>query len=243
VRARFPTWAVVALSALAVGTLSIAAGLAVSDADKWPDWLRPYYRWGWPAVLVLLVVAVGLAVWQAIRQPSPPASGASPTMRGKHSGPVAAGDVTLSGGQGPTAGRDVHIVSGGTAPTAGRDLHLTITSPAALPADLDRPHPPPPGGPISNLPARNRAFTGRIDLLDWLHQQLTATTVDGIAITALPAGPPAQATADADAPPQVLHGLGGVGKTHLALEYAHRHAANYPIRWWIAAEQPAAIPT
>jgi tetratricopeptide (TPR) repeat protein len=42
--------------------------------------------------------------------------------------------------------------------------------------------------------------------------------------------------------PRVLHGLGGVGKTQLAAEYAHRHASHYRIRWWIPAEQPAAIP-
>jgi hypothetical protein len=46
VRARFPTWAVVALGPLAVGALSIAVTLTASDADKWPGWLQPYHRWG-----------------------------------------------------------------------------------------------------------------------------------------------------------------------------------------------------
>jgi hypothetical protein len=73
VRARFPTWAVVALGALAVGALSIAVTLAASDPDKWPGWLQPYHRWGWWSVLGLLA-AVALAVWQAVRQhPAPPA--------------------------------------------------------------------------------------------------------------------------------------------------------------------------
>jgi hypothetical protein len=45
VRARLPTWAVVALGALAVGALSIAVTLAASDADKWPGWLQPYQDW------------------------------------------------------------------------------------------------------------------------------------------------------------------------------------------------------
>jgi signal peptidase I len=76
VRARFPTWAVVALAALAVGALSITVTLAASDADNWPGWLQPYHRWGWWSVLGLLAAAVALAVWQATRQP--PTEGGHP---------------------------------------------------------------------------------------------------------------------------------------------------------------------
>jgi hypothetical protein len=245
VRARFPTWAVVALSALAVGALSIAVTLAASDPNMWPGWLQPYHRWGWWSVLGLLIAAVALAVWQATRQ-APTTTPAPPTtVHAADSGPAAGRDVTISGAQGPTAGRDARAVIGGAGPTAGGDIHITTittTSPISTPAVV--PAPAAAGGPISNLPPRNLAFTGRDELLDRLHQQLTTPTA-AVAVTALAddsaTGGAETSQAEARAP-RVLHGLGGVGKTQLAAEYAHRHASDYRIRWWTSAEQPAAIP-
>ncbi|RFU78063.1 nb-arc and tpr domain [Trichoderma arundinaceum] len=39
----------------------------------------------------------------------------------------------------------------------------------------------------------------------------------------------------------VLHGLGGIGKTQLAIEYAHRHRKDYSTRVWLDARSETAI--
>jgi tetratricopeptide (TPR) repeat protein len=77
------------------------------------------------------------------------------------------------------------------------------------------------GPAVSNLPARNPNFSGRARLLEDLHANLQT------------------GSAAAVVPRSALHGLGGVGKTELALEFGHRFASDYDIAWWVAAEQPA----
>jgi cellulose biosynthesis protein BcsQ len=83
---------------------------------------------------------------------------------------------------------------------------------------------------IWNLRLRNPAFTGRSAVLDRLRDQLRDKQRDRRSTVVLPT-------------PQTLYGLGGVGKTQVALEYAYRFIADYDLIWWIEAEQPEQVAT
>jgi tetratricopeptide (TPR) repeat protein len=70
---------------------------------------------------------------------------------------------------------------------------------------------------VFTVPGRNPHFTGRAAELEAIRTSLSAATV------------------------MTVHGLGGVGKTQIVIEYAHRHASTYDLVWWINAEQPTLI--
>ena len=71
--------------------------------------------------------------------------------------------------------------------------------------------------PVWSVPQRNASFTGRGAVLEGLRNRMSSSPTVVV--------------------PQALYGLGGVGKTQVAVEYAHRFAASYDIVWWVSAEQ------
>ena len=94
-------------------------------------------------------------------------------------------------------------------------LHQALTElPRATTADV-------PVGRVWNIPARDPDFTGRAELLG----ELDATLVTG-----------------GRAVVQAVTGIGGVGKTSTAIEFAHRHHDRFDIAWWIRAEEPGLVP-
>ncbi|MGH7141542.1 MAG: trypsin-like peptidase domain-containing protein [Minisyncoccia bacterium] len=84
--------------------------------------------------------------------------------------------------------------------------------------------PSPQGEKIWNVPyPRKQFFTGREALLKRLHTHLQ--------------------TAQTSVLGQVISGLGGIGKTQLAVEYAYRHRKEYQAVLWARAETTEALTT
>src|SRR5216684_589472 len=108
----------------------------------------------------------------------------------------------------------VHKVIGELASKqAGRDANVKI-SPTSTTTQAASPK---PSQPTWNVPfERNPFFTGREDILANLHQALNT-------------GNPAALT-------QAISGLGGVGKTQTAIEYAYRHRDSYSYIFWVKSE-------
>ncbi|GHJ37779.1 FxSxx-COOH system tetratricopeptide repeat protein [Streptomyces sp. TS71-3] len=75
-----------------------------------------------------------------------------------------------------------------------------------------------------DVPPNNPNFVGREELLAQVREQLL--TGDTSAVL-----------------PHALHGMGGVGKSQIAIEYVYQYASDYDVVWWIPSEQPTMILT
>ncbi|MBV9012313.1 MAG: tetratricopeptide repeat protein [Pseudonocardiales bacterium] len=115
-------------------------------------------------------------------------------------------------------GESLAEATAGSTPTAtrpGPQLGFTPVSARSRQADAV----PPIWG---DVPPRNPNFTGRVELLRGLDERLTA----GGTTAVLPAA---------------VHGMSGIGKTQMAVEYIYRHLHDYDIIWWIQATQLAQV--
>ncbi|MCB5181671.1 FxSxx-COOH system tetratricopeptide repeat protein [Streptomyces antimicrobicus] len=75
---------------------------------------------------------------------------------------------------------------------------------------------------MGNVPPKNPNFTGRESLLAAVEAQLRSDETAAVL-------------------PHALHGMGGVGKSQLAIEYIYRHSHEYNVIWWIPAERESLI--
>ena len=91
------------------------------------------------------------------------------------------------------------------------DEDVTAIAPPATPPRI-----------IGGIPPQNPSFTGRQGMLRELRSALRMHS-------------------HATLLPHTLHGLGGVGKTQLATEYAHRFQQDYDIIWWIPSDRDSSI--
>lgn len=91
--------------------------------------------------------------------------------------------------------------------------------------ELKRPEQPTDPGRTArrvwSVPARRSGFVGRSGLLTELESTLRA---QGLAVVT------------------AVTGMGGIGKTTAAIEYAHRTTDRFDIAWWVPAEDPALVP-
>ncbi|WP_307793371.1 FxSxx-COOH system tetratricopeptide repeat protein [Amycolatopsis sp. MtRt-6] len=72
-----------------------------------------------------------------------------------------------------------------------------------------------------SVPPRNPNFTGRRELLRELGERVMSGTTAVL--------------------PSALHGMGGIGKTQMAVEYIYGHLREYDVVWWIPATEAAQI--
>ena len=148
-----------------------------------------------------------LGVWDAM-------STADPAGTSRRLIPVRVGETRV---EQPFSERNVVDLARREQEAATEELLRALGNPPKL---IDQPEPrfPRTIPPVWHVPARNASFIGRNEILEKLHDQLIGSSTP----VALPIA---------------LHGFGGVGKTQVAREYAHRFMADYDVVWWVPAQQ------
>lgn len=87
----------------------------------------------------------------------------------------------------------------------------------------EKPKKPKPETEILRIPPRNHYFTGREEEVKEIHKALFLDNIDAVS------------------QPVAVCGLGGIGKTQIAIEYTHRYLAKYEFIFWIKADSEDSI--
>jgi tetratricopeptide (TPR) repeat protein len=209
----------------------------VSEDRMWAEWIAalltragfrvmPKYVGGEgdgaerPADRTVVVVSAAYQRSGRARQVWEAATGGDPTGR-RQVVAVRVGDFRLAPAFSESSSVDLVRTTEKNAASALLRALGKPSLPTDLPDDAVAPDARFPGNTPEfwNVSPRNASFTGRSALLERLR--------DGLADS----GSTGSSTVYA------LYGLGGVGKTQIALEYVHRFAADYDLVWWIPSEQ------
>ncbi|MEU0179096.1 FxSxx-COOH system tetratricopeptide repeat protein [Streptomyces massasporeus] len=130
------------------------------------------------------------------------------------------GETTPSSPAGINPDSGLSDPTGESAPSETAEAHRPQQTPEAEPL-MQRTTTATPAL-LVNVPMRNTSFVGRQALLRAVEEQLAAQDTAAVL-------------------PNALHGLGGVGKSQLALEYIYTRQRDYRIICWIPAERESLI--
>ena len=188
-------------------TAAVAGGSARDDAERGTEAAG--------RTIALLSAAYmqspqAMGVWDAI-------STVDPAGTGHRLIPIRVGETRV---EQPFSERSVVDLTRRDQAGATEELLRALGHPPKLADQLNAPEPrfPRTIPPVWHVSGRNASFTGRNEILEKLHDQLIGSSAPVVL-------------------PIALHGFGGVGKTQVAQEYAHRFMADYDVVWWVPAEQ------